>query len=122
MTVILLSLLPAVAHANKLDVQILENEFGGCQAAWYLSGKVSGLKAGGDGFLAVRTGPGSDYRKIDEVHNGDDVYIFDKKGKWLGVSYNMSYRQLTCSENPRYLNYPYMGWVHENWIKINEAG
>jgi len=76
-----LSLLATPLAAQVLDVPIYEAESDG-QAANCGGGKVIGLKAGGDGFLAVRTGPGSNYRKIGELHNGDSVMIFDEKNGW----------------------------------------
>lgn len=38
--------------------------------------EVRGLDPKGDGFLAVRVGPGSNYRMIDRLYNGDRVYVF----------------------------------------------
>jgi hypothetical protein len=55
----------SVVSANDLGVPVLE-QCGDGQAANCWSAMVSGLKADGDGFLAVRSGPGSKYRKIDE--------------------------------------------------------
>ena len=51
---------------KDLDVPITE-EGGDGQMANCSSSTVYGLEAGEDGFLAVRSGPGTQYRKIDEL-------------------------------------------------------
>lgn len=122
LTALVLSVLPVTAQANNLDVPIIENPYRDCQAAWYSIGQVHGLKAGGDGFLAVRSGPGSNYRKLDEIHNGDRVEIFEAKGSWFGVVYRDSGERYPCSTTPRHLPYKYKGWVHKNWIKVLDIG
>ncbi|MGQ0563831.1 MAG: SH3 domain-containing protein, partial [Gemmobacter sp.] len=48
---------------------------------------VTGLDPNGDNFLAVRSGPGTEYRKIDELHTGDQVRTCDLRGNWVGVYY-----------------------------------
>jgi len=87
------------------------------QTADMFSSTVTGLKANGDGFLAVRSGPGSNYAKIDELHNGDVVFTLLRKGPWHGVIYGArsrtfcrGARQYPTPESPQ-------GWVHGNWLK-----
>ncbi|WP_375175306.1 SH3 domain-containing protein [Pseudooceanicola sp.] len=118
----LLSLLPLSAQANDLDVPITENPYRDCQAAWYSIGQVQGLKADGDGFLSVRSGPGSNYRKLDEVYNGDKLEIYEVRGDWLGVVYRGNGEDFGCSTTPRPLPYTYKGWVHRNWVKVLDIG
>jgi hypothetical protein len=104
-----------IALANDLDVPVLE-EGGDGQAANCASSMVSGLKADGDGFLAVRSGPGSQYRKIDELHNGEIVIVFDNRGKWAGVVYRTS--NVECSSTETHpVTYKKRGWVHTDWLK-----
>ena len=82
-------------------------------------GKVDGLKADGDGFLAVRSGPGTNFNKIDELHNGDEVWLFEWKGNWIGVVYGTD--ELSCSPISADREVPYegqKGWVHKNWVKL----
>jgi hypothetical protein len=82
-------------------------------------GQVMGLKADGDGFLAVRSGPGSNYTKLDELHNGDKVWLFEREGKWIGIVYGVE--ELSCSPISEDRVVPHdgkKGWVHENWIEI----
>lgn len=78
---------------------------------------VAGLDPAGDGFLAVRTGPGTGHRKIDEVHNGDVVYTCVRSGAWRGIVYTGSSQQ----NEHRPQHDTLRGWVHSNWL-INGAG
>ncbi len=82
-TFALTSTLPGGASAQDLEVPIFEYGSDG-QASCFTS-VVSGLKADGDGFVAVRSGPGTQYRKIDDIHNGDIVTVYDTKGQCFGV-------------------------------------
>lgn len=103
------------ARANILDVPIMEQSGDG-QAANCMSSVVSGLKANGDGFLAVRSGPDTSYRKIAELHNGDDVIIFEHRGKWAGVVYGTA--EVRCSSTTTApVTYEKKGWVHTRWLK-----
>ena len=110
------TLLPFAAAAEPLDVPI-RGFCGDGQAADYSSSTVAGLKAGGDGFLAVRTGPGANFRKIDELHNGDVVYVLAVKGDWFGVLYG-SGADSYCHGSVRIpaARAP-QGWVHRRWLR-----
>lgn len=109
------------ALASKLDVPIIEHgeyndDSGGEMLPTCTSSTVAGLDPNGDGFLAVRSGPGSQYRKLAELRNGDVVYEFDHKGKWRGVVYGTpSVKCLTTKTRP--VTYPNKGWVHSKWLK-----
>lgn len=92
--------LGTLAHAQNLDVDFKIHADG--QAAGCPSSVVAGLDPNGDGFLAVRTGPGSNYRKIDELRNGAVVSPCARNGKWYGVSYDNRRKK---------------GWVHGNWLR-----
>ncbi|CTQ47602.1 SH3 domain-containing protein [Roseibium aggregatum] len=122
---------PLLAVADDLDVVIYEQGGDGQIAECWL-GAVSGLKKGGDGFLAVRSGPGTTYRKMDELYNGDHVLVYDGSadGKWLGVIYgrgqevvdNSNYGCGYVGQGQRPLPYPgKKGWIHSNWV-IGIAG
>ncbi len=93
------------AVAQELDVPfgILED----AQAAGCLAAYVTGLDPNGDGFLAVRTGPGTDYRKVDQLYNGDLVRTCAQSGAWFGVYYGKPRR---------------VGWVHGKWLVDSGAG
>lgn len=104
----------AVASVD-LDVSIFERGSDG-QAASCASSRVSGLKSGGDGYLSVRSGPGTQYRKIDELRNGDLVFVFEVNGDWAGVVYKTS--SVTCSSTEtRPVPFERRGWVHQNWLE-----
>ncbi|GHA54972.1 hypothetical protein GCM10008927_21010 [Amylibacter ulvae] len=87
--------------AQQLDVEIKVMKGDG-QAAICGSSRVEGLNPNGDGFLAVRTGPGSKYRKIDQIYNGDIVADCNQRGKWHGIFYGPNNKK--------------KGWVHGNWL------
>ncbi|MEM9222714.1 MAG: hypothetical protein AAGB11_09965, partial [Pseudomonadota bacterium] len=74
------------ANAQRLDVPVMlaptDGQMAGCGGA-----RVRGLNPNGDGFLAVRTGPSTGYRKIAELYNGDWVNTCDSEGAWYGVVY-----------------------------------
>lgn len=100
---------------QELDVSVFE-QGGDGQAANCASSMVKGLKADGDGFLAVRAGPGTKYRKIDELHNGEVVYVFDIRGKWAGIVYRTA--SVSCSStSTRPVPFANKGWVHTKWLK-----
>jgi hypothetical protein len=57
------------------------------------TGYVVGVKpisqynhARGNGFLAVRTGPGSRYQQTGEVYRGDEVSVYDRRGNWYAIT------------------------------------
>ena len=39
----------------------------------------------GSGFLAVRTGPGTQFQQIGELYAGDEVAVWDRRGNWYLV-------------------------------------
>lgn len=104
------------ASTNKLDVPIVETGGDG-QMANCTSSTVTGLSAGGDGFLAVRSGPGSQYRKLAELHNGDVVSVFEHKGKWASVVYGDLESGECVSLKTRPVTNSKKGWVHTKWLK-----
>ncbi|MFT4096223.1 MAG: hypothetical protein QM651_03820 [Rhodoblastus sp.] len=61
--------------------------------AYYVDGangwaKVQGLNAKGDGFLAVRAGPGETFAERDQLRNGRFVFALARRGAWKGVIYS----------------------------------
>lgn len=73
------------------------------------SSTVTGLNPQGDGFLAVRSGPGTNYRMLDKVFNGDVVFTCGRQGAWHGVLYRT--RGTGSGPTDR------QGWVHGNWLR-----
>lgn len=103
--------------AQPLEVPVMERASDDLDTC--ALGEVFGLKSDGDGFLAVRSGPGSDFTKLDEVHNGDRVWLFEQRGDWIGVVYGVT--ELGCSPIKQDRIVPYSGkkgWVHGNWVQI----
>ncbi|MGB3408633.1 MAG: SH3 domain-containing protein [Jannaschia sp.] len=98
---ILSAALTLPAPAQTLDVPIRPpcNQ-ATTEAACTGVGTVMGLDPNGDGFLSVRTGPGTAFQKIGELRNGDRVTTIDGQDGWLGVEYGGGR----------------LGWVHGNWI------
>lgn len=85
------------------------------------NGQVVGLRADGDNFLAVRAGPGTGHAKIDQLHNGDAVFVCTGAGAWMGIVYGGG-RDCGVSSPlvpARLYHGPCKsGWVHRNFIEI----
>lgn len=92
---------PTSAMAQMLDVPFSTYCPPDAQAACFGAARVMGLDPNGDGFLAVRSGPGSNYSKIGEVYNGDRVETFGGQGNWYAISFGPNNR---------------LGWAHGNWL------
>lgn len=93
-------------HAQNLDVPVPSIPDG--QAAGCGGSRVTGLDPNGDNFLAVRSGPGTNYSKIDELHTGDRVRTCELRGEWVGVYYGQGGNRKS-------------GWVHRTYL-ADEAG
>lgn len=90
-------------------------------------GQVHGLKADGDGFLAVRAGPGADYATLDRLGNGRQVYVCATRGRWISIVYaaaNGDTGKAGCgvssaiAPDRTYRGPCKSGWVHSAWIEI----
>jgi hypothetical protein len=75
---------PAVAQQLDVPVRIPASDG---QMATCASSVVAGLDPNGDGFLAIRSGPGAEFRKIGVLHNGDLVHTCDAHGDWIGIQF-----------------------------------
>ncbi|MBJ3763319.1 SH3 domain-containing protein [Maribius pontilimi] len=108
------------AAAADLDVPITEMAGDG-RAATCAGSIVAGLDPAGDGFLAVRSGPGTNYRKIDELRNGDVVNVFEGVGPWVGVTYGRvsdGWPDPCANTGPaRRVRDSQKGWIHSNWLE-----
>lgn len=105
------------AWGQAVDVPVTEQSGGDLDTCGF--GVVSGLNPRGDGFLAVRSGPSTSFKKLDELHNGDAVWLFEQRGNWIGVAYDAP--DIECSPIPanRILNKTgKKGWVHKNWVRL----
>jgi hypothetical protein len=78
-------------------------------------GSIKGISRKGDGFVAVRKGPGTGYRMIDKIyHNGEKVKICDRKGKWKGIIYGDCISGSSRSQSGSCK----AGWVYGKYIRI----
>jgi len=69
--------------------------------------------AQGNGFLAVRTGPGSNYTQLGELYLGDEVAVWERQGNWYYV-YCMSGRCL----NPLWGQPTPEGWAYRKYLSV----
>ncbi|MFZ5639039.1 MAG: integron [Pseudomonadota bacterium] len=88
---------------------------------------VSGLKPGGDGFLAVRSGPGARYAMRDRLREGDTFFVCGESedGKWFAIVYSRKGQDsIDCGvgspvpEETVYRGPCAWGWVHVDWVEI----
>jgi hypothetical protein len=104
-----------VAAANNLDVPVIE-QGGDGQAANCSSNIVVAPKDGESDFLAVRSGPGRQYRKIDELHAGEIVIVFEGRGDWAAIVYRTA--DVFCGSRKTHpVSYKNKGWVHTKYLK-----
>lgn len=85
------------------------------------AGVIRGISSHGDGFVAVRSGPGTKYKLIDKIyHNGVSVAMCDAHRKWEGIVYGGS----NCGTGSPIANkQPYsgpckVGWVFGKYVKL----
>ena len=111
--------LPAMPVAGQsLDLPVMIGAARDLDACMGL-GRVARLDPQGDGFLAVRTGPSTDYPQIDELHNGDAVHLCEEKGRWWGIVYGGIGGCGVTSPVPRRMAYRgpcRAGWVHGRYV------
>lgn len=108
---------PIAAQAQQLEVPVMEHADEDLPTCSF--GRVARLKANGDGFLAVRSGPASSYQKLDELKNGDEVWMYDYKDSWIGILYAAENPGCGPVKTDRAVPYKgKKGWVHENWIEL----
>ncbi len=84
---------------------------------------MRGLKADGDGFLAVRNGPGAAYATTDKLFEGREVLMCDQRGEWIAVVYSDSSLGRCGVTAPIARRQAYRGpcksgWVHRKWIVL----
>ncbi|MEM8575471.1 MAG: SH3 domain-containing protein [Pseudomonadota bacterium] len=102
------------ALAQQPQVPVLaggEADYDACGS----QGVVQGLDPNGDGFLAVRSGPSSNYGMLDKVYNGAIVNLCDERGNWLGVVY--SHESVDCGVGtPWPRRQAYTGPCRSGWV------
>jgi hypothetical protein len=114
-----LGCLPTASGAQGLRVPVIAGQEPGYDACGS-QGVVRGLDPHGDGFLAVRAGPGSSYAMLDKVYNGYILNLCDQRGNWLGVVY--SHETMDCGVGtpwPKpgaYTGPCRSGWVYRKYV------
>jgi hypothetical protein len=79
------------------------------------SGVVVDLDPRGDGFLAVKGGPGLSYPRIDKLYNGEQVYLCGERGDWYAVVYTKARRDCNVM-TPWPATLPYTGPCRSGWV------
>ncbi len=84
-------------------------------------GVVRGLDPhGGDGFLAVKSGPGLTYPRIGKLYNGEQVYLCSDAGDWYGIVYSKRHQDCNVStpwpQSSAYTGPCRSGWVYKRWV------
>lgn len=114
----------SVAHTQEpgprpaVPIIIEASSFDACGG----NGVIEGLDPSGDGFLAVRSGPGTRHREIDRLYNGEEVYLCVTSGRWIGIVYTR--QRQDCNVTTSWITtQPYTGpcrsgWVHRNWVRL----
>ncbi|MEG6507921.1 SH3 domain-containing protein [Methyloligella sp. 2.7D] len=114
------SLVPAETHAEPRTIPVIAGQNAGYDACGTV-GQVAGLDPNGDGFLAVRAGPQSDYDLLDKLQNGEYVYVCDQSGKWYGVVYGPPGRDCGVThpwpQAAAYKGPCFSGWVFGKYIR-----
>lgn len=115
-----LSFEAAAVHADE-SVPVMvggEAELDACGGV----GEVRGLNPRGDGFLAVRAGPGGKFPMIDRLYNGNRVYFCDKRGDWIGIVYGDPKQDCgVASPLPKRQSYKgpcQSGWAYRKWLVL----
>ena len=82
-------------------------------------GKVANLNPDGDNFLAVRSGPSTASEMIDKIFDGEQVWIFNDEGNWIGIVYGADNIDCPPVQSPREYQGPgKKGWVFKKFIKM----
>ncbi len=86
-------------------------------------GRVKGLDPAGDGFLAVRSGPGTEYSAHARLKNGQSVFLCETRGNWEGIVFTNDKNQDCGTGSPVKKYGPYngpcpWGWVSRKYIEL----
>lgn len=71
--------------------------------------QVKGLNPNGDGFLALRAGPGTKYQQIGSLRNGDAAFLAAGcRGRWCYVENGV----INGRESR------FRGWIYDKWCEF----
>jgi hypothetical protein len=117
-----LAALTTMTAANRLTVPVIAGMIEDVEACPG-TGTVEGLNPHGDGFLAVKAGPGLRFDRVDKLYNGMQVHICEFRGDWLAIVYSqtgsLTTRCNVSNQWPRAMAYTgpcRSGWVHRHWV------
>ncbi|WP_205853201.1 SH3 domain-containing protein [Zhengella mangrovi] len=107
---------------RRMVMTVAVAAFAGLAAAPASAGDCTGYVVGvrpisqydhdrGNGFLAVRTGPGTRYRQIGELYAGDEVSVWNFENGW----YEVACMAGDCTE-PYWGRPSPRGWVSARYI------
>ncbi|APE45692.1 hypothetical protein BOO69_19240 (plasmid) [Sulfitobacter alexandrii] len=99
-----LAIMGALASTASAQNIVMPNNYGPTDSGCL----VKGLDPNGDGFLALRTGPGSKYGQIGSLHNGDAAFIYGGQGRWLFVE-----NGAVNGKKARF-----RGWIYDAWCEF----
>jgi hypothetical protein len=114
------------AMAAPRDVPVVvgeESELDAC-TSW---AKVKGLDPKGDGFLAVRGGPGTGYALRDRLREGDAFFVcnYSRDNQWLAIVFPRKGQHpgdcgvsTSLPKPARYRGPCGWGWVHGKWTEF----
>jgi len=126
----------ALAQSKPAERQIiLERMIFDGKPSFYtnIGARVSKLKRGGDGFLAVRTGPGAQFPERDRLVQDRYVYALPAVSGWRPVIFGETGEELDVLEKRCGLNNPppddapikrvytgpcRYGWVDQRWLTL----
>jgi hypothetical protein len=114
------------AAAAQRDVPVIVGEQEDLDAcgSW---AEVYGLNPKGDGFLAVRGGPGTDRALRDRLREGDGFFVcgMSSNGKWIAIVYPRAGQTAdvcgvsgVVSKAHAYRGPCASGWVNAAWVRI----
>lgn len=67
----------------------------------------------GHGFLAMRSGPGSNYQQFSELYLGDEVSVWERAGNW----YHVQCIAGRC-QSPLWGQANAHGWVYGKYLSV----
>ncbi len=110
-------------ETESIPVIIIDNDVTDACAL----GAVKGLKPKGDGYLSVRSGPGSQFAEKDRLFEGALFHVCDEKiadsGSWVGIVYPWNDPSTCGIYSPTnkvsvYKGPCKWGWINSKWVKI----
>lgn len=124
LSVALFSAFAAAAARRDVPVVVGQQEDLDACGSW---AEVSGLNPKGDGFLAVRGGPGTDHALRDRLREGDAFFVcgMSRDGAWMAIVYPRAGQTAETCDVSGAVPKPYAyrgpcasGWVNAAWVRI----